>query len=85
MAVYTVETDYSCEMDYPFDNSRQIVKGLYNNYLDGRGGGGKLEGEHRREWQQERGELDVKFNTYMGGITFSFLFANWKSIGGLLV
>ena len=49
MAVYTVETDYSCEMDYPFDNSRQIVKGLYNNYLDGRGGGGKLEGEHRRE------------------------------------
>ena len=23
--------------------------------------------------------LDVKFNTYRGGITFSFLFANWKS------
>ena len=31
---------------------------------------------------RERGGLDVKFNTYRGGggITFSFLFANWKSI-----
>ena len=29
---------------------------------------------------RERG-LDVKFNTYRGGITFSFLFANWKSSG----
>ena len=38
-------------------------------------------GEHRRKWQQERGGLDVKFNTYRGGgeITFSFLFENWKT------
>ena len=25
MAVFTLETDYSCEMGYPFDNSRQIA------------------------------------------------------------
>ena len=24
MATFTLETDYSCEMGYPFDNSRQI-------------------------------------------------------------
>ena len=24
MAVFTLETDYPCEMGYPFDNSRQI-------------------------------------------------------------
>ena len=24
MAVFTLETDYLCEMGYPFDNSRQI-------------------------------------------------------------
>ena len=24
MAVFTLATDYSCEMGYPFDNSRQI-------------------------------------------------------------
>ena len=24
MAVFTLETDYSCEMGYPFDDSRQI-------------------------------------------------------------
>ena len=24
MAVFTPETDHSCEMGYPFDNSRQI-------------------------------------------------------------
>ena len=29
---------------------------------------------------KREGGLDVKFNTYRGGITFSFLFANWKSI-----
>ena len=27
------------------------------------------------------GGLDVKFNTYRGSITFSFLFENWKSCG----
>ena len=25
MDVFTLETDYSCETGYPFDNSRQIV------------------------------------------------------------
>ena len=33
---------------------------------------------------RERGGLDVKFNTYGGGITFSFLFANWKSSGKVI-
>ena len=33
---------------------------------------------------RERG-LDTKFNTYRGGgITFSFLFANWKSSGRVI-
>ena len=31
------------------------------------------------------GGLDVKFNTYGGGITFSFLFANWKSRSGRVI
>ena len=26
MAVFTLETDYSCETGYPFDDSRQIGK-----------------------------------------------------------
>ena len=26
MAVFTLETDYSCETGYPFDDSRQISK-----------------------------------------------------------
>ena len=31
------------------------------------------------------GGLDVKFNTYWGGgITFSFVFANWKSSGRVI-
>ena len=34
---------------------------------------------------REGGGLDVKFNTYRGGgITFSFLFANWKSSGRVI-
>ena len=37
-------------------------------------GGSIGENDNKRE-----GGLDVKFNTYGGGITFSFLFANWKS------
>ena len=28
--------------------------------------------------------LEVKFNIYRWGITFSFLFANWKSSGGAI-
>ena len=30
--------------------------------------------------RERGGGVDVKFNTYRGGITFSFLFANWKSM-----
>ena len=30
------------------------------------------------------GGVDVKFNTYRGGITFSFPFANWKSSGRVI-
>ena len=33
---------------------------------------------------REKGGLDVKFNTYGGGTTFSFLFANWKSSGRVI-
>ena len=33
---------------------------------------------------REKGGLDVKFNIYMGGITFSFLFANRKSSGRVI-
>ena len=33
---------------------------------------------------REKGGLDVKFNTYGGGTTFSFLFANWKSSGKVI-
>ena len=45
MAVFTLETDYSSEMGYPFVNSRQIVKGLCTiiTWKEG-GGGGELEG-----------------------------------------
>ena len=32
----------------------------------------------------EGGGLDVKFNTCRGRITFSFLFANWKSSGKVI-
>lgn len=38
------------------------------------------ENDHKRE-----GGLDVEFNTYKGGITFSFLFENWKSSGRVRV
>ena len=43
---------------------------------------GKLErGGIGENGNKREGGLDVKFNTYRGGgITFSFLFANWKSI-----
>ena len=33
---------------------------------------------------REGGGVDVKFNTYKGGITFSFLFADWKSSGRVI-
>ena len=43
---------------------------------------GKLErGGIGKNGNKREGGLDVKFNTYRGGgITFSFLFENWKSI-----
>ena len=45
-----------------------------------RGGGGIGENDNKRE-----GAMEVKFNTYRGGgITFSFLFANWKSSGRVI-
>ena len=37
-------------------------------------GGGKLEGGIGENDNKRVGGLDVKFNTYGGGITFSFLF-----------
>ena len=42
-------------------------------------GGGIGENDNKREEG-----LDVKFNTYVGGITFSFLFANWKRSGRVI-
>ena len=33
---------------------------------------------------RKRGGLDVKFNTYRGSVTFSFLFANWRSSGRVI-
>ena len=38
--------------------------------------GGIGENNNKRE-----GALEVKFNKYRGSITFSLLFANWKSSG----
>ena len=52
-----------------------------------KGGGGGLENERggigENDNKREEG-LDVKFNTYVGGITFSFLFANWKRSGRVI-
>ena len=51
----------------------RVFKGLCNNYLEG--GIGKPEGGgNRGKSKLERGGLDVKFNTYRGGITFFTLF-----------
>ena len=48
---------------------------------------GKLEagciGENDKKTEGGAG-LEVKFNIYRWGITFSFLFANWKSSGGAI-
>ena len=42
----------------------------------------KLErGGHRKKWQQERGGLDVKFNTYGGG---ALLFHSFLQTGKVL-
>ena len=45
------------------------------------GGAGKFEGGIGENDNKREGRLQIKFNTYGGGITFSFLFANWKSSG----
>ena len=52
----------------------------------GEGGGEKIRGGSIGENDNKRmgGGLDVKFNSYGGGITFSFLLANWKSSGGVV-
>ena len=34
--------------------------------------------------REKEGHLNVKFNTYSRGITFSILFANWKSSGRVI-
>ena len=49
----------------------------------GGGGVGKLEGGIG-ENDNKRGGVDVKFNAYRGGITFSFLFGNFKSSGRVI-
>ena len=46
---------------------------------------GKFEGGIGENDNKREGRLQVKFNTYGGGITFSFLFANWKSSGGDII
>ena len=43
------------------------------------GGGGRGENDNKRE-----GGLDVKFNTYRGGITFSFFLQTGKVVEELL-
>lgn len=49
-------------------------------------GGSKI----RRRWgigendNNIEGVVDVKFNPYRGGITFSFFFVNWKSGGRVI-
>ena len=49
------------------------------------GWGGKLEGGVGINDSKREGGLDVKFNTYTGGITLSFLFANWNRSGRVTI
>ena len=53
-----------------------LCEALCRNYLEG---GGDWKNVNKIE-----GRLDVKFNTYKGGITFSFFFTNWKSSGRVI-
>ena len=48
------------------------------------GGVGKLEGGIGESDNKRKGGLNVRFNTYSTGITFSSLFANWKSSGRVI-
>ena len=70
---------------HPRNVHAEIQKGLCNNYLEGVVG--KLKGGHKRKWQRERGGGGVgcKIWYIQGGITFSFLFANWKSSGRVII
>ena len=58
-------------------------EGLCNNYLEGGGGVGKLEGGIGENDNKREGGLDVKFNTYRRGITIFIPFCKlekwWKS------
>jgi len=66
---------------FPWDSGCILIRDCA--IITWRRGGWKIRGGgHREKLQQEIGGLDVKFNAYRrGGITFSFLFANWKSSG----
>ena len=44
----------------------------------------KLEGGLRRKWQQDRGGLDVKFDTYRGGLLFHSFLQTGKEVEELL-
>lgn len=60
----------SCDIK-PLVTDCIIITWSWGNWKIRRGSIG--ENDDKRE-----GRLDVKFDTYRGGITFSFLFANWK-------
>ena len=63
MAVFTLATDYLCEMGYPFDNSRQIGNTSYVLIWNGKGF--NFEGTIRltkREWSSLGLILSVHFD-----------------------
>ena len=85
------EKSYYMVIRYPLHNSTGAfcvwVRVLSNYYRDCAiitWRGGKLEGGIGENDNKREGGLDLKFNTYRGGITFSFLFANWKSSGRVI-
>ena len=53
-------------------------KELCNNYLEGGGG------EKMTKWQQERGGLNVKLNTYRGALLFHSFLQTGKVVEELL-
>ena len=60
------------------------VKGLCNNYLEGGGGNGKLEGGIVENDNKREGGLDVKFNTYRGALLFHSFLQTGKVVEELL-
>ena len=46
---------------------------------------GKLESRAQEKRTTRKSRVGVKFNTWRGGIAFSFLFANWKCTGRVSV